>query len=72
VAVGLVDLQSITPVRTQVLEEELQALGNDGSFFDPLGGRGEPRRRICRWAPSGALGGGSAFIHLETDARVVP
>jgi hypothetical protein len=34
-AVGISCLESITPVRRQDLEQELLALGNDGSFFDP-------------------------------------
>lgn len=33
-AVGLIHLQSITPVKPEELQQELRALGNDGSFFD--------------------------------------
>lgn len=33
-AVGLIHLQSITPVNPEELQQELRALGNDGSFFD--------------------------------------
>lgn len=33
-AVGLWALESITSVRDEDLQNELRALGNDGSFFD--------------------------------------